>query len=1239
MLPDFLQPFRTKAQAYLKNNLIGDIEFSGGTYQVQVKEKDSDQEVWAFLQLDNRGQIKDCFCSCEEGEELVYCAHIAAAFLRIYNHESSPLHQRFQRSLWNNLCQLYADRMGDNPNLLESIKPGHYYLTSAGGKIVFYIEGKTSETRSRLKEILLHRKKQTEETSLKFSNLSQEELNLWREGRPSAQLRYELSFWNDIAHWLMQLQEVKSEYEIQFHYSANQLPNQIEITFADLKVSFYISEANLPHIIPSLTTVESPVPVHHVTQEAIDRIVYDKKTGSLLIEAKSKKKQGQARQGEVGKVIDGWLYVPKKGFFALDRHQLLASQKLSGDQVAQALNEHFPILQQLLEGASLHTDSVPLSYTLTFDAQWNLHIVGYLFAPGDLSAPGSRFFGGWVYLDDDGFYPVEEAHFGVIDKMVPVSEVEDFVRHERSWLNMQEGFHTHLASIEAQLSYTLSQDNRLSFSRLVVAKDREQETHDFGAWVYVAGKGFYSKVSTHTSLPVRADISISADQIPFFIRMNQGELQLVPDFFSKTCPVVKARLNITLNQEELVTIIPEYDLLPEYLSKDVRFFEEYVYVAGEGFSELPMEHRLPERFRHSMQIDPENVPLFLSYELEALTPYAANIDQRLIKPQETRLVAQRISKSGDNAGYVLKLGYETERGFISISTLWWATRKKKRFLFSEAGCLDISDKRFDWVKVISKARIDRRSNNLQLNTLELIRLNALDEIETKDEASQALLRDLTDFHVPEEPNITGLTSHLRTYQQLGVHWLWFLYQYRLSGMLCDEMGLGKTHQAMALLAAVTNENIKLGKQSKKAPLHFLIVCPTSVIYHWQEKLQAFLPHLRVCTFHGSTRSLEDFHHQYDILLTSYGIWRLENELLSQVSFEVAIFDEVQIAKNHNSRIHSSLLTVDAKMRIGLTGTPIENHLRELKALFDIIVPSYMPGDADYREQFVKPIEKENDERQRALLKRFIRPFMMRRKKADVLTDLPEKTEEISHCVLSVDQQNLYTEALRQSRERLLQQLHDQSNPIPYIHIFALLSNLKQICNHPAVYLKSPLDYKKYESGKWDLFVELFSEARESQQKIVVFSQYLTMLDIFEDYLNEIGVGFATIRGSTTDRGEQVHRFNHDPKCEVFLGSLLAAGLGVDLTAGSVVIHYDRWWNAAREDQATDRVHRIGQTRGVQVFKLVTKGTFEERIDLLITQKARLLEEVVTPDDHRFMKHFTRDELIQLLQDVEVRDKG
>lgn len=1235
-LPALLKKYQSEAEEYLAEKRVRDIEFSGPTYQVQVIDKDTEEPVWAFLQLEGRGHIKDCFCSCEASEEGNGCVHIATAYAHIYRHHTSPLHQRFERSLWNKLCRLYADRMGYDTDLLQKKGKDTYLCSSIGGKVVFSIKGKTHDAVSHLKEIIQHRQVETEETSLKFSNLSQDEIMLWREGKPSSQLSYELSFWNDISKWLLLQQEEGDHYKISFDYAENQLPNRITANFDKIEIMFYISEANLPNLIPALATIHSPLKVHNAPAETIRKIIYDKENACLLITPKEVI-QKKLKTEKSGVPLCGWLFVPKDGFYVRNQNSLLANLVLSGKQVSQALNEHFHVIEGFLQGARVHEDPVQVSYAIAFDTHWNLHLTCYMFNPGDLTLSSTRNFGDWVYLDEDGFYKVEGMRFPQVETVVPADEVSDFIQQHRSWLNTQEGFQTHITSVEAMMTYHVSHDNHLSFERKV-ALEAADRTKDFGPWVYISGQGFYSKVTSNIGLPLRPGIALSSDQIPLFIRMNREELTLVPGFFSQATPVTKTGLNIELGEEDNVTVTPVYELAPEYQNRDVRYFDDFVFVAGEGFHELPIDNRLPEQFRRPITIEHDNLPLFLTYELITLRRYAARVDPRLIKPDLISLEATSIIKN-PSGKYLLKLRYQTERGSVPVTFLWHDMKKKKRFHFSEGGLFDLEEKRFYWLKGLAKNQVDRRSHTLELSTMELIKLNAFESISIASGKSQEhaearkLLEELTQFRIPEEPDLSGLNCPLRPYQILGVRWLWFLYEHNLSGLLCDDMGLGKTHQAMALIAAILNRR-KLVKNND--PCHFLVVCPTSVIYHWQEKLQKFLPGVRICTFHGSSRSIGDFHRQYDILLTSYGIWRIENELLSKVQFELAIFDEIQIAKNHTSRIYASLVNTKSVMRLGLTGTPIENHLRELKSLFDIVLPTYMPSETDFRDFFVKPIEKEGNAERRLVLIKLIRPFVLRRKKEDVLLDLPEKIEEISHCELSEEQEKLYLEVLNRSKQKIIEELKDDKQPIPYVHIFALLSSLKQICDHPAVFHKKPSEYKEFPSGKWDLFLELLGEARESQQKVVVFSQYLTMLDIIEEYLKETGIGFAKIRGATLDRAEQLQRFNHDPDCEVFIGSLQAAGLGVDLTAGSVVIHYDRWWNAARENQATDRVHRIGQTRGVQVFKLVTLGTFEEKIDLMIERKGKMMEEIVAADDQQIVKQFSRDEIIQLLQYVESR---
>lgn len=1245
-LPSFLKRFQRQAKEYVTQGLVKDLEFSGGTYQVMVLDPETNnsgnsgtgthtgkgtkgKEEWVFLQFDKQGRLKDSFCSCAESEANRACVHQAVAFKYVYSGHSLPLHLRFERSLWNQLCRQFADEyvgLFDNP---KTVSKGHYTL-GKGKNPFFSIKAHHAAAHEKLENIFFNRGPQTEENSLKFSNLSEDELILWQKGRPPQQLAYELSFWSDLAKTLMAMQEGGENYSIAFTEGPKKLPNHLKVHFDAFSIDWVLSEEALTKIIPALTTVKSPLKVHRAFKKGIKEIKYDKDNHRFIAIAKSAKEKSIAPKGIS---IGDWTYVSGDGFYAKQTHLTLDQEELN--DVENALNNHLETIKAFCDIA-VHDATIQISYALSFDEQWNLHIEGYLFSPGDLSSPGSHGFNSWVYLDNQGFYRVEGRYFDEVKTVIPALEIANFVGDNRTWLNSQSGFATHVTPIEADLSYKLREDSSLTFARSLNFHGDQVVSKDFGRWVYIPGEGFFSKLSMQTSLPLHSGTSIPADQIPFFIRRNREELRLVQGFFNSQCPIVKAKVNITLSGPQEVKVMPDYELLPEYRDKDVRFFDDFVYVAGEGFHELAPGMRLPERFCHPVLIDKDHLVPFIDTELDSLLPFAKHVDLELRKTFNRRLVADDIHYVHEESKleYAMKLSYQSELGTLSVASLWWALKQGQRFIFSEAGLIDLSEKQFSWLRAMGKKKVDRRSNILQLTSLELLRLNAFQEIQAPpviDSAGQrslVLLKELMEFTVPVEPDLTGLKSILRPYQLMGVRWLWFLYHHGLSGLLCDDMGLGKTHQAMALLMACKNHWQQQDKSQKR---HFLIVCPTSVMYHWQEKLSKYVPELRVWTYYGAKRSLDRFYQDSDILLTSYGVWRNEVATLSTMPFEVAIFDELQIAKNQTSRIYSALLKAKARMRLGMTGTPIENRLRELKSLFDLVLPSYMPAENDYRNFFIRPIEKDYDQERRILLSRLIKPFVLRRKKEDVLLDLPEKTEEIAHCDLLSGQRELYVKVLSASRDKIINELSNDATPIPYMHIFALLSHLKQICNHPAAYLKKPEEYKHYSSGKWELFVELLQEARESGQKVVVFSQYLAMLDILEEYMKEHHIGYATIRGSTTNRGEQLEQFNYNPKCEVFIGSLQAAGLGVDLTAASVVIHYDRWWNPARENQATDRVHRIGQTRGVQVFKLLTKGTLEEHIDFMITRKGQLLDDIVSIDDHQIVKKFDRQEMITLLK--------
>jgi SNF2 family DNA or RNA helicase len=528
-------------------------------------------------------------------------------------------------------------------------------------------------------------------------------------------------------------------------------------------------------------------------------------------------------------------------------------------------------------------------------------------------------------------------------------------------------------------------------------------------------------------------------------------------------------------------------------------------------------------------------------------------------------------------------------------------------------------------KVVEKEPVTRTSQ-IKLSRLELFRLQSTSKVsaEVKGEVERAALlkRMLALKPARPLPVLKGLASSLRPYQKRGVEWLRFLFENVLGGLLCDDMGLGKTHQVMALMLAL--------REKERVTGPFLVACPTTVLSHWRNKILEHAPGLKAELFHGGQRDLDEILTNGDVVITSYGILRNDIDQLENTPFALAVFDEIQYIKNPHTKAYAAAQNLKAEVKLGLTGTPIENSLVELKALFDLTVPGYLGSDKEFQTRYIKSIELEPDGTSRGELSRLVSPFTLRRLKKTVLEQLPEKIEDIRTCTLSDDQTKLYRDAISSRGKGLMEVLKSGEKPVPYMHVFALLTLLKQICNHPAMVDGRLDDYERYQSGKWDLFKELLSESLDSGQKVVVYSQFVGMIRIIEKILHDWGVGFVTLTGASRKRGEIISRFNEDPNIRTYVGSLRAGGTGVDLIAASVVIHYDRWWNAAKEDQATDRVHRIGQKRGVQVFKLVTEGTLEEKISAIIEKKRELMESVVREDDPGLLKIFSREELINIL---------
>ncbi|MBW2709301.1 MAG: DEAD/DEAH box helicase, partial [Deltaproteobacteria bacterium] len=556
---------------------------------------------------------------------------------------------------------------------------------------------------------------------------------------------------------------------------------------------------------------------------------------------------------------------------------------------------------------------------------------------------------------------------------------------------------------------------------------------------------------------------------------------------------------------------------------------------------------------------------------------------------------------------------------ISLAEILKTRSAGQRYIGTDDGWVDCASEAFQHLEELAEDRA-------RFSRLDLFRLQAQHresfQITGKDEPVSLLKKMLALKPAAPLPEMAALGSTLRHYQELGVEWIHFLYQNGFGGLLCDDMGLGKTHEVMAFMVGLLEQD----KRCKP----FLVVCPTTVLSHWNNIVRRYAPILKPVIYHGIQRDLTRALDDHQLLLTSYGILRQDMAALETLDFSVAVFDEVQNLKNPQTKRYQSAKKINARMKLGLTGTPIENRLGELKALLDLTLPGYLGKDADFENRYVKPVENHADEERRVQLSSLIAPFTLRRKKESVLDDLPEKIEDIRTCTLSEDQVKLYRDAVSAKGNNLLENLKQEEKNIPYIHVFALLNLLKQICNHPALVKGKVDDYQDLQSGKWDLFKELLEESLQSNQKVVIYSQFLGMIDIIEKYLTSNAVDFVSLTGKTTHREKVIRRFNEDPACRVFVGSLKAGGVGIDLVAGSVVIHYDRWWNAAKEDQATDRVHRIGQKRGVQVFKLVTEGTLEEKIAAIISKKRNLMDSVIEESDPGIMNSFTREELIDFL---------
>ncbi len=560
--------------------------------------------------------------------------------------------------------------------------------------------------------------------------------------------------------------------------------------------------------------------------------------------------------------------------------------------------------------------------------------------------------------------------------------------------------------------------------------------------------------------------------------------------------------------------------------------------------------------------------------------------------------------------------------------------KKKYHRLKNGAFLELEDNpEIDFLdKLVSGANIDYKeleegSIKLPVNrTLYLDRL--LQEIKrtevTKNKEYREIVNNLNKNLLDEDEKIPEkLESTLRPYQKTGFKWLKALDRYNFGGILADDMGLGKTIQIISLILSC-----KENEKDKKASL---VVSPSSLALNWKNEVEKFAPELKIKVISGNTNERKELiknSENYDIIITSYNLLKRDIELYEQkdYKFRFVIADEAQYLKNNNTQNAKAIKKIKSDTRFALTGTPIENSLAELWSIFDFVMPGYLFSYKKFKNTYETSIVKENNEEMTKKLKMLIEPFVLRRTKKEVLTELPEKTITVLENVMDEEQKDIYLSYLMKAKQELQEEITDNGYENSQIKILAALTRLRQICCHPSLFIEN----YKGNSSKLEQCIEIIKDGINAGHKILLFSSYTSMFEIIEKELKKQDIKYFKLTGSTKvdERVELVDEFNQNKEVKVFLISLKAGGTGLNLIGADMVIHYDPWWNISAENQATDRAYRIGQKNNVQVYKLITKDSIEEKIYELQQKKAELTDNMLNTQTI-FINKLSKDDIMSL----------
>lgn len=752
-----------------------------------------------------------------------------------------------------------------------------------------------------------------------------------------------------------------------------------------------------------------------------------------------------------------------------------------------------------------------------------------------------------------------------------------------------------------------------------------------------------------------------------FIRMDIGRNYL-SDFYHTILPELATFTNIHEKNRELVE---------EYLSNDVEFTfyldAEYGNITCKAIAEygenqynvidcdglnLDTAGTLERERIFSKEYEVlSSVKRFLPYMNDERDLFHCNKDEDLIYEFVVSGVAE-LSKLGeiqatDSFQHVnvfretkLSVGVSLSKGMLDLEVssddisrdelleiLASYRAKKKYHRLRDNSYVNLNDEALatldDMLVTLQISEKDFLKDNMHVPVYRTLYLDKLLEendgiYEDRDDHFKDLVKGFktvkdAEFKAPE-----SLSKIMRNYQKTGFKWISTLDKYGLGGILCDDMGLGKTLQTISFLYKYyLNEKVE-------EELPSLVVCPASLVYNWVDEFAKFAPEMKVAAVAGTVSEREEIivnAKQYQVLITSYDLLKRDVALYEDIEFYYEIIDEAQYIKNHTTAAAKAVKVICSRRRLALTGTPIENRLSELWSIFDFLMPGFLYKYEQFRRQFETPIVKYEDKAASERLKKMVAPFLLRRLKENVLKELPEKLEKQQTVVMETDQQTLYDAQVQHLKVMIEQAKKEKSFNEAKMKILAEMTRLRQICCDPSLYVEN----YKGESAKRQACLDLVERALEAGHRILIFSQFTTMLDLLKKDLKKAHIDYFEITGSTKkeDRIDLVNRFNEGEN-NVFLISLKAGGTGLNLIGADMVIHYDPWWNLAAQNQATDRAHRIGQKKTVTVYKLITKGTIEEKIVELQNTKSDLAEEILSGETNIISK-MTEADFLELLE--------